>query len=414
MKPTIPSRMRALVLSGQGFDHLSLATVPVPRPGPKQLLARVDAAGICTSLIKLIEQGPNHSYLYGWDTERNPIILGDEGAVTLVAIGNELSEHYHIGERFVVQPAVDHPPINHRDRYSNVDRVHKVAVGHTLPGHLAEYLLIPEEVIAAQCLIPIPDGLPAAHAAMSEPISCCVAGQEHHLHLVQTDLTQERYVLKGLKPGGVTVIVGAGAMGRMHADVALSYRPRALIITDFIEERLERCRTLFAVKAKELGTDLYLHHAAQDVMALIQQVSSHRGADDVIIAVGSGKAIEAAQHYAGRYGVINLFGGLKKGQDIVSLDTSVVHYKEVNVTGSSGGSAWDVAQTLKLMSEGEVEASAHITRIGDLAHATDFIKMVRQQQLDGKAVVYPHRQSDNILSVERWRAEDEAAYLAEG
>jgi NADPH:quinone reductase-like Zn-dependent oxidoreductase len=47
--------MRALVLDGIGFDHLRVRKVPTPRPGPKQMLARVDAAGICTSLIKLIE-----------------------------------------------------------------------------------------------------------------------------------------------------------------------------------------------------------------------------------------------------------------------------------------------------------------------------------------------------------------------
>ncbi len=409
----LPPTMRALVLAGRGFEHLSLQTVPVPEPGPRQLLARVDAAGICTSLIKLIEQGPEHSYLYGWDTAQYPIILGDEGAVTLVAVGTELKGRYSIGERFVVQPAVDHAPINHRNRYRGVDSIHKVAVGHTLPGHLAEYMLIPEEVIAAQCLIPIPDDLPAAHAAISEPISCCVSGQEHHLHLLQEDLTQERRMIKGLKPGGVTVIVGAGAMGRMHIDVALSYRPRALIVTDFIEERLKRCRTLFAEKAQALGVDLHLPQATQDVKAFIQQVSDYRGADDVIIAVGSAKAIETAQHYAGRYGVVNLFGGLKKGQDVIQLDTSIVHYKEVNITGSSGGSAWDVARTLELMAGDAIEASPHITRIGDLSHATDFIEMVRQQELDGKAVVYPHRHSNDILSVELWRAEDEARYLVQ-
>ena len=83
----IPKEMRALVLDGVGFDHVSIRTVPTPRPGPGQLLARVDAAGICTSLIKLIEQGPKHKQIYGWDIGRWPLILGDEGAVTLIEIG---------------------------------------------------------------------------------------------------------------------------------------------------------------------------------------------------------------------------------------------------------------------------------------------------------------------------------------
>ena len=62
---TIPEEMRAIVLDGVGFSHLGVRRVPTPRPGRQQMLARVDAAGICTSLIKLIEQGPNHPLLYG-------------------------------------------------------------------------------------------------------------------------------------------------------------------------------------------------------------------------------------------------------------------------------------------------------------------------------------------------------------
>ena len=83
---SVPVYMRALVLDGVGFGHLHVLRVPTPRPGTRQMLARVDAAGICTSLIKLVEQGPDHKQLYGWDLERFPLILGDEGSVTLVEV----------------------------------------------------------------------------------------------------------------------------------------------------------------------------------------------------------------------------------------------------------------------------------------------------------------------------------------
>ena len=59
--------MRALVLDGTGFSRLGVRLVPTPRPGPQRMLARVDAAAICTSLIKLNEQGPNHPLLFVWD-----------------------------------------------------------------------------------------------------------------------------------------------------------------------------------------------------------------------------------------------------------------------------------------------------------------------------------------------------------
>jgi threonine dehydrogenase-like Zn-dependent dehydrogenase len=411
----IPDEMRALVLDGTGFEHLRIREVPTPRPGPRQMLARVDAAGICTSNIKLVEQGPKHNFLYGWDITRFPLILGDEGSVTLVEVGEELCERYHPGERYVIQPAVEHAPINHRERYRDAAKgVEKIAVGYTLSGHLAEFILITEEVLAGECLIPLPDAaLPYAHVAMGEPLSCVISAQDHHLHLAQENPLATRGVVKGLKPGGVTVIVGSGAMGRMHVDLALSYRPRAIVTSDLIDERLERAKQLFGSRAETLGVALYaVNPSTADVQGLVDQLTDHQGADDVIVAVGSRKAIEIAQNYAARGAVLNLFGGLKKGEDIIGLDAGIVHYKEINVTGSSGGSPWDVARTLELMTSGEINAGAHITRIGDLDHAVEFLEMVKAQEIDGKAVVYPHRRTQEILAVPSWTAEDERAYLA--
>jgi D-arabinose 1-dehydrogenase-like Zn-dependent alcohol dehydrogenase len=96
----------------------------------------------------------------------------------------------------------------------------------------------------------------------------------------------------------------------------------------------------------------------------------------------------------------------------VGLDTGIVHYKEINVTGSSGGSPWDVERTLGLMAGGEIETAAHITRIADLEHVPEVIAMIKRQELDGKAIIYPHRRTPEIEAVERWTADDEKKYLA--
>ncbi len=411
---SVPSEMRALVLRGTGFEHLSVERVATPRPGPRQMLARVDAAGICTSLIKLVEQGPDHKQLYGWDIKQFPLILGDEGSVTLVEVGEELRNRYHPGERYVVQPAVDHAPINHPERYRDGGRgVAKVAVGYTLPGHLAEYILITEETVEAGCVLPVPDSsFPFAHAAMGEPLSCCVSAQDHHLHLVQDRPYELRKAEKGLKRGGVTVVIGAGAMGRMHVDIALSYRPRAIVVSDLVEERLEIVRTLLGPRAQAASVALHaVSPKDTDLNKLVNELTSDRGADDVIVAVGSRKAIESSQTLVGRGAVLDLFGGLKKGEDVIGLDTGIVHYKEINVTGSSGGSPWDVARTLELMTSGEIDAGSHITRIGDLEHSVEFLKMIIAQKIDGKAVVYPHRRTAEIRAVKSWSGRDEQEYL---
>ena len=262
----------------------------------------------------------------------------------------------------MIQPAVAHPPVNHRERYrSSGEGVDKVAVGYTLPGHLAEYVLIGEEILAAGCLLPVPDArLPHAHAAMAEPISCVVSAQDHHVHLGQETELSPRFVRKGLEPGGVTVVVGAGPMGRMHVDLAFASRPRAIVAVDPDRERLDQVRSLFGGRAERPGVVFSTVDAGAGAERAVAEASGGRGADDVIVAVASAEAIRSAQRLVGRGGVLNLFGGLKQGEALVPLDTSAVHYGETTITGSSGGSPWDVARTLELMAAGEVDPGVHI------------------------------------------------------
>ena len=276
-----------------------------------------------------------------------------------------------MGERYVVQPAVDHAPINHRERYrNNAEGIVKIAAGYTLPGDLAEYILIGEEILAAGCLLPVPgSGVPDAYASLSEPLSCAVSSQDHHVHLDQETPLSPRVANKGLKRGGVTVVIGAGPMGVMHIDVALSAAGRAPSSSPTSSPPgCTTCAISTAARSADLGIKLLtIDASATDMQTVVNEETSYLGADDVIVAVGVRQAIESAEHHVGRGAVLNLFGGLKKGQDIVSFDSSVIHYKEINVTGSSGGSPWDIAHTLELIAKGEIDPGKHITRVPAIA-----------------------------------------------
>ncbi len=413
----IPAEMRAAVLSGRGTEALAVQTIPVPKPGPRQVLARVDAAGICTSVNKLIDQGAEHPLMHGWDPARWPAIVGDEGVVTIVEVGEELRDRWSAGQRCAVQPAVDITPINHLERYDDNGRgVAKVAVGYSLPGLLAEYILITEEVLEAGCLLTLPDdSLPAGHAGIAEPISCIISSHAHHMHLSQPDRTQARTATTGLRPGGVTVVIGAGPMGRIHVDLAIAARPRVIIASARRQERLDWLHETFGARAAAAGVELITVNAATgDLAAKVREVSSDSGADDLIVTAADGALMESVQHLLARYGVLDLFAGLKPGEEIIGVDERFVHYQEINITGSSGGGPWDVIETLRLMAAGEIDAAAHIGHVGDLDHAPELLQMAREGRVQGKAIVYPHRRSEAVLDVARWSAEDERRYLADG
>jgi D-arabinose 1-dehydrogenase-like Zn-dependent alcohol dehydrogenase len=102
---------------------------------------------------------------------------------------------------------------------------------------------------------------------------------------------------------------------------------------------------------------------------------------------------------------------LKRGEDVLDFDTSLLHYKEIVITGSSGGSPWDLMRTLELMVRREIDPASHITRIADLEHVVDVLNQICNREIDGKAVIYPHRRTDEIISVPCWTGQDEEHYL---
>ncbi|TFG49467.1 MAG: hypothetical protein E4H40_02960 [Candidatus Brocadiia bacterium] len=405
----IPEAMKAMTLSGVGFEKLSLSEVPVPVPGPRQLLCRVDAAGVCTSLLKIISQGPKHSLINGWDIEKYPIILGDEGSLTVVKVGGDLKNSFRPGQRFGVQPAVDVPPINHRDRYSdNARNMKKCAVGYTLGGNLAEYLLITEEVLDGQCLIPLPDpAMPYFAVSMAEPISCVISAQQRNCHLVKSEPLSPRQPRLGLLQGGTAVVIGAGTMGAMHAELAMRFLPQNLIVADIVPGRLQKTRKNLDQKAQRLGIKLYTVPSEQ-LEQTVKKITGGSGADDVIIAVGIRSVQQEALKLLARAGVANLFGGLAQGQHILEVNVIDVHYNEIKIVGSSGGDPCDLKDALDAIAKKDIDAGNYVTAVGSLRHTSEVLGLIKENKILGRVILYPHIELEQLQFVEHWDIDKEA------
>lgn len=411
MTIAVPKEMTAVRLHGVGFENLRVERVPVPEPNDNQLLARVDAAGVCSSNLKVIAQGSDHTFLNGWDLSRYPIQLGDEGCITIAKVGAKLKDRFSVGQRYCIQPAVDHPPISHRERYRNTaEGMSKVAVGYTLPGHLAQYLLVPEEVIAADCLLPLPNNeMPYFAAALAEPISCAISAQDRHIHIRQESPSAPREPKLGLLPGGVTMIVGAGPMGRMHAEAALRYRPRHLLVVDVMDSRLDWVRRELPRQVSGCSLHAVL---SPDSLKLLHEVSEGCGADDIIVAVANRTLQTQAQQWLARGGVLNLFGGLKKGEHLIDLDTLRVHYDDIRVCGSSGGTPADIAETLRMFAAGEFDVGRHMTMVGSLDQLPRALEMVKNTETDGKIVLYPHIRQTQLVEAKGWTGREEQDFVS--
>lgn len=413
-KTPIPETMTAVRLHGKGFENIRVESVPVPQPNNHQLLVRVNAAGVCSSILKLVAQGSGHTFINGWDLTQFPIILGDEGCVTVVKAGKAVANRFPIGKNYVTQPAVDHPPINFRERYRhNGAGMEKVAIGYSLPGHLSEYMLIPEEVLAAQCLVPVPaDDIPFFAGALCEPLSCVISAQDRHIHLRQESPLSPRIPTLGLLKGGITVIIGAGPMGRLHAEAALRFAPRHLIVMDILEKRLQWIRHALADQAQHGNTSLHAILSAEGP-DLLERLSQGRGADDIIAAVGVRSIQIECQQWLAKGGVLNLFGGLKRGEHILDLDSLRVHYDEIRLCGSSGGVPADIVEALRMVKTGEIDPGRHLDMVGSLEEFPKALELIKNTAVEGKVVLYPSIRPTELRRVKSWTRVDETQFMQE-
>ena len=176
----IPATEWAVQLTGPGTLELN-KTKPVMPPGPRQLLARIEAVGLCFSDLKLLKQFSGHvrkdgivagissdtlaeipSYVPG----DKPTVPGHEAVCRIIAVGAEV-KHHRVGERVLVQA----------DYRSLKTAGSNGAFGYNFEGALQEYVLMDERVIidaatGESFLIPAAERLSAAEIALVEPWAC--------------------------------------------------------------------------------------------------------------------------------------------------------------------------------------------------------------------------------------------------
>ncbi|HEY3282625.1 MAG TPA: alcohol dehydrogenase catalytic domain-containing protein, partial [Armatimonadota bacterium] len=146
----IPETQFALQLVGPSQLALN-ESKEVFKPGPHQVLARVEAVGLCFSDLKLLKQFSDHvrkhtvsagldeavlSEIPSYVPGEKPTVPGHEVTCRIVAVGDEV-KHHKLGERVIVQ--ADYREI--KTPGSNA------AFGYNFEGALQEYVLMDERVI---------------------------------------------------------------------------------------------------------------------------------------------------------------------------------------------------------------------------------------------------------------------------
>lgn len=211
------------------------------------------------------------------------------------------------------------------------------AHGFHYPGGFAEYMAVDEGAVAQKALNRIEDRVSYDQAALTEPLSCVINGQE----LVDVTL------------GDTVVVIGAGPIGCMHVEVA---RARGAVCIIHVEQN-----TLRLAKAMTFGADHYVDASAEDPVKRVMEITGNRGADVVISACAAKEAQGQAVKMAALRGRVSFFGGLPKSDSLALVDGNAIHYKELAVFGAFASSPSQNRLALDLITSGKIRTDAIIT-----------------------------------------------------
>ena len=117
-----------------------------------------------------------------------------------------------------------------------------------------------------------------------------------------------------------------------------------------------------------------------DPVDAVLKTTDGRGADVIITAAASGKAQEQAIRMAARQARISFFGGLPRDNPIISVDSNLVHYRELTLVGANGSSPAHNAEALGLIASGAVPVDDLITHRLPLARTLEAFDTVAKGQ----------------------------------
>lgn len=344
-------KTKAAVLAGK--EKVYLSEYELPEIGEKELLVKIISDSMCLSSYKAAIRGEDHKRVPD-DVSEHPAILGHEFTGLIAEVGGALQDTYHVGERFVLQPAM------------GLESGYSAGYSYEYFGGNATYCIIPEIAIRLGCVLPY-EGSYFANASLAEPMSCIIGAFHATYHT--TPYVYEHNM--GLKEGGSTALLGcAGPMGIGAIDYAVHgpYHPKRVVVVDIDEARLQRAKSLITPEqAAKRGIELiYINSAGINAKERLLAVNEGKGYDEAFVFAAASPLIELGDDILGNDGCLNFFAGPTANDFKAPFNFYNVHYEGTHVVGTSGGSTGDMVESLTLSAGGDINPSYMITHIGGL------------------------------------------------
>ena len=221
-------------------------------------------------------------------------------------------------------------------------------MGFHYNGGMAEFVTIPARAIQQGHIVKVPLKVKPIHAALAEPVSCCVNAAENC----------------GIVPGDVVAVLGAGPMGILNACVAREFGAAKIILSEVNPARLKQ--------AASFGFDRLVNPADEDLAKVIMNETGGYGADVVIVSAPAAQPQEQALSLVRKRGSVCLFASLPAGNSMLNLDSRPLHYGELRVVGTSDSTAEHVQRAVDLIAGGSLpveKIASHLLNFDDIQEA---------------------------------------------
>jgi len=351
---SIPTTMLAAVY--RGVNDVRLETVPVPQIGAGELLLRVHTCGVCGTDLKKIATG-SHSA---------PRIFGHETSGVVAAVGAGVRQ-FEAGDRVVV---FHHIPCRQcyycrHKTFAQCPTYKKVgctAGFEPSGGGFAEYVRVMDWIVE-QGTVRIPDGVSFEQACFVEPVNTCMKGME----------------ALGLERGETALVIGQGPIGIILS--VLARKAGATVITsDLYPERLKI--------GESLGFEHTIDASNSDAVRIVRERTAGRGADAVILAVGSNGLIRPAMDATRPGGRVLLFAQTQRGEAVV--DPAAICVDEKALMGSYSASVDLQEESVRFVMSGEMDLERLISHRFQLEKSARALELAAHPQpASMKIVIQP-------------------------
>ncbi len=335
--------MKAAVV--HGFRRpLEIEEVPVPTPGPGEVLVKVIATGVCHTDL--------HAADGDWPVKpQPPFIPGHEGAGIVAAVGpgvSVLKEGDPIGVAWL-HDACGECEYCETGWETLCESQHNT--GYSVNGSFAEY------VIGA---VPYVGRLPAnSNYAEIAPILC--AGVTTYKGIKETEV----------RPGEWIAISGIGGLGHIAIQYAKAMGCHVAAL-DVTEDKLELARAF--------GADVTVNARSPDAAAQVVKQTGG-GAHGVLVTAVSPPAFSQALHMVRRKGTVGLVG-LPPGEFATPIFDVVL--KRITLRGSIVGGRKDLAEAIAFAAEGKIRVEISKAKLEDI---NNIFAALRAGTISGRMVM---------------------------